>query len=110
MGKYALMYKQSKELEAFMKPSLSSFLFWDCDNTKIDYKKRVNFILERVFSMGTENDVREVVRYYGIETIKKEIVKIKVLDKKTINYLSFTFNIPKQEFACYRKNVYQNLY
>jgi hypothetical protein len=50
-----------------MKPALSSFLFWDCDNNKIDYKKRVN-------------------------------------------YLSFTFNIPKQEFVCYKKNVYQNLY
>jgi hypothetical protein len=93
-----------------MKPALSSFLFWDCDTNKINYKKRVNFILERVFSMGTENDVREAVRYYGIETIKKEIVKIKVLDRKTVNYLSFTFNIPKGEFVCYGKNVYQNLY
>jgi hypothetical protein len=60
--------------------------------------------------MGTEEDIREVVRYYGIDSIKNEIVKIKVLDKKTINYLSFTFNIPKREFLCYKKNVYQNLY
>jgi hypothetical protein len=60
--------------------------------------------------MGTEKDTREVVRYYGIDTIKNEIVKIKVLDKKTVNYLSFTFDIPKGGFACYKKNVYQNLY
>ena len=93
-----------------MKPILSNFLFWDCDKNKIDYKKRANFVLERVFSMGTENDVREVVRYYGIETIKHTVVKIKVLDRKTINYLSFTFGIPKQDFLCYEKNVYQNLY
>ncbi|AEF83164.1 DUF6922 domain-containing protein [Leadbettera azotonutricia] len=93
-----------------MKPVLSNFLFWDCSQEKLDYDKRVNFILERVFSMGTEDDVREVVRYYGIDTIKKEIVKIKVLDKKTINYLSFTFKIPKRRFSCFRKNVYQNLY
>jgi hypothetical protein len=76
----------------------------------MDYEKRINFILERVFSMGTEDDVREVVRYYGIGAIKNEIVKIKVLDKKTVNYLSFTFKIPKRRFVCFRKNVYQNLY
>jgi hypothetical protein len=77
---------------------------------KMDYVKSVNFVLERVFSMGTENDIREVVRYYGLDIIKNEIVKIKILDKKTINYLSFTFNIPKRRFACYKRNVYQNLY
>jgi hypothetical protein len=77
---------------------------------RIDYTKSVNFVLERVFGMGTENDIREVVRYYGLDIIKNEIVKIKVLDKKTINYLSFTFNIPKREFVCCKKNVYQNLY
>jgi hypothetical protein len=93
-----------------MKPALSHFLFWDCDEDKIDYDKRVNFILERVFSMGTENDVREVIQYYGTEIIKNEIVKIKILDKKTINYLSFTFKIPKRKFVCYGKNAYQNLY
>jgi hypothetical protein len=93
-----------------MKPVLSHFLFWDCDENKIDYDKRVNFVLERVFSMGTEKDVREVIQYYGVEIIKNEIVKIKILDKKTINYLSFTFKIPKRKFICYRKNVYQNLY
>ncbi|MDR1389573.1 MAG: hypothetical protein LBJ31_06305 [Treponema sp.] len=67
-----------------MKPELSHFLFWDCDENKIDYDKRVNFVLERVFSMGTENDVREVVKYYGMEIIKTEIVKIKILDKKPL--------------------------
>jgi hypothetical protein len=93
-----------------MKPILSKYLFWDCDQNKIDYTKRVNFILERVFGMGTENDVREVIKYYTIKIIKEEIIKIKILDKKTINYLSFLFNIPKRRFVCYKKDVYQNLY
>jgi hypothetical protein len=70
----------------------------------------VNFILERVFGMGTENDVREVIKYYNIKIIKEEIIKIKILDKKTINYLSFLFNVPKRRFLRFKKNVYQNLY
>jgi hypothetical protein len=93
-----------------MKPVLSNYLFWDCDKDNIDYARRVNFVLERVFGMGTENDVKEAIRYYGIETIKNEIIKIKILDKKTLQYLSFLFKIPKRRFICYKKNVYQNLY
>ena len=97
-------------MQSAMKPALSNFLFWDCDQNKIDYAKRVNFVLERVFGMGTENDVKEAIRYYGIETIKNEIIKIKILDKKTVNYLSFSFKISKRMFICCKKNVYQNLY
>jgi hypothetical protein len=47
----------------YMKPVLSKFLFWDCNIKKMDYNKNVRFILERVFSMGTEKDTQEVVRY-----------------------------------------------
>ena len=92
------------------KPGFSSFLFWDCEEHKIDYAKRACFVLERVFSMGTEDDVKEAVRYYGVKTIKNEVIKIKVLDKKTVNYVSFLFKIPKRKFVCCKKNVYQNLY
>jgi hypothetical protein len=67
-----------------MKPVLSIFIFWDCDEDKIDYARRANFVLERVFSKGTENDIKEAVRYYGIETIKNEIINIK--DFKLFNF------------------------
>jgi hypothetical protein len=92
------------------RPSLSEYLFWDSDIEQIDFGIRASFILERVFSMGTEEDVKETIKYYGIPKIKKEIVKINFLDKKTLNYLSFTFGIPKWRFLCYKKNVLQGSY
>jgi hypothetical protein len=91
-------------------PLLSNFLFWDSDIGQIDFLKQAVFILERVFSMGTEDDVKEVIKYYGIKKIKKEIVKIKFLDKKTLNYLSFTFGIPRWRFKCCKKTVLQGSY
>jgi hypothetical protein len=91
-------------------PELSNYLFWDSKREDIDYDEQIVLVLERVFSMGTENDEREVIRYYGIDTIKENAVKIKVLDPKTVNYLSITFEIPKRSFLCYLNNVYQKSY
>ena len=89
---------------------LSRYLFWDCDIDMLDPDIDRKLILERVFSMGTENDIKEVVRYYDIAAIKNEIITIKILDNKTLNYLSLLFKIPKRRFLCCKKNAYQNLY
>jgi len=64
------------------KPGLSKYLFWDTNLWK-------------------------AVKYYGKERIRKEVIKCKSLDKKTMNYLSVFYDIPKKDFACYRKDVFQ---
>ena len=89
------------------RPGLSKYLFWDVDTRKLNYESRASFILERVFTMGMQEDEWKVNRYYGIEQIRKEVIKCKSLDKKTLNYLSVFYGIPKKEFACYRKDVFQ---
>ncbi|MDR0502269.1 MAG: hypothetical protein LBH16_02995 [Treponema sp.] len=89
------------------KPNLSKFLFWDTNTRKLDYEKRASFILERVFTMGMQEDEWKVIKYYGKERIRKEVIKCRALDRKTLNYLSVFYGIPKKEFACYRKDVFQ---
>jgi len=89
------------------KPNLSNYLFWDTNTRKLDYESRASFILERVFTMGMQKDEWEVNEYYGKECIRKEVIKCKSLDKKTLNYLSIFYGIPRKEFACYRKDVFQ---
>ena len=89
------------------KPKLSKYLFWDINKDNLDYEARASFVLERVFTMGMQEDEWEVNKYYGKERIRKEVVKCKALDKKTLNYLSVFYKIPKRDFVCYRKNVFQ---
>ena len=74
---------------------------------KLDYESRVSFILERVFTMGMQEDEWKVNKYYGKERIRKEVIKCKALDKKTLNYLSVLYEIPKKDFACYTKELFQ---
>ncbi|MCL2126764.1 MAG: hypothetical protein FWH38_00800 [Treponema sp.] len=86
-------------------PKLSKYLFWDYNIDKLDPNFDIKLILERVFTLGTENDEKAVFNYYGKSRIKDTILNINNLDKKTINYLSIVFNIPKEEFKCYRKSL-----
>ena len=87
---------------------LSRYLFWDCDIDMLDPDIDRKLILERVFSMGTENDERAIFAYYCKETIKDTVLDIKYFDKKTLNYLSIVFGIPKEEFRCYRKSLLES--
>ena len=86
---------------------MSKYLFWDVNIRNLDYETRASFILERVFTMGMQEDEWKVNKFYGKERIRKEVVKSKALDKKTLNYLSIFYKIPKKEFVCYRKDVFQ---
>ena len=88
--------------------NLSQYLFWDCNVEMLDPDIDKKLILERVFTRGTENDEKEIFNYYGKETIKNAVLDIKYLDKKTLNYLSIVFNIPKEEFKCYKHSQSKN--
>jgi len=87
---------------------LSGYLFWDYNINLLDPNNDRKLILERVYSRGTENDERKVINYYGINSIKNTILDIKYLDKKTLNYLSIVFSIPKEEFKCYKRSLSGN--
>ena len=83
---------------------LSKHLFWDIDVTKLDPQKDIHIILERVYTRGFEADEMLVLLYYGKETIKNTIIYIKYLDRKTLSYLSYFFELPKEDFKCYLKS------
>ena len=87
---------------------LSSYLFWDYNIDTLDPINDINLILERVFTRGTENDEKEIYKHYKINNIKNSIINIKYFDRKTLNYLSIVFNIPKEEFKCYKKSLLEN--
>jgi len=75
--------------------------FWDTDTTVLDYEKDKSFIITRVVSNGTSNDELLLFNYYGWDTIKEEVLKIKYLNKKILHYLSCLFGIDKKAFKSY---------
>ncbi len=84
-----------------MKPNFNKSLFWDINIENLDYKIHKRFIIERVLTRGNWNDWQELKSFYGLQEIKNEVVNIRYLDKKTLNFCHTLFNIKKEEFRCY---------
>jgi hypothetical protein len=85
---------------------ISSFnpaLFWDVDISRLDPEKNSRLIVERIFSLGTIDEMRHVIDYYGKEHVVNMLQKLNYLDPKTLNFVSVLFDIPKNKFRCYIK-------
>ena len=80
---------------------LNPSLFWDIEFSELDYEKNARQVIERVLTRGSLNDWYQIKSYYGIERIKKEVIKIRSLDKLTLNFCSKYFQIPQKQFICY---------
>ncbi len=82
--------------------NLSKVIFWDTDYNRIDWVNKARYVIERVVMYGTVQDWRAIQAYYGMERIKTEMLQSRDLDDKTLSFLSCIFNIPIEEFRCYK--------
>ncbi len=80
---------------------LPNYLFWDIDLNTLDYHNHARFIIQRVIQKGSIKDWITIKAFYGLEYIKQEILQMRSLDKKTLQFFSVYFNIQKSEFRCY---------
>lgn len=48
-------------------------LFWDTTLEKIDFSAHKHYVINRVFERGTEEEIKEIIRFYGRETILSSI-------------------------------------
>lgn len=68
---------EKKKLTAAYHPDLSIIrpvVFWDTDIKRIDWDKNKSAVIQRIFERGNEQEIKEIIRFYG-----KEIV-LSVLD------------------------------
>ena len=99
-GYIILIIMKDKTINKY--PEISNQCFWDLDYKKLDLIDDRNFIIERVVSRGGSNDEVELLKFYGWETVKKEVVKIRYLNRKILNYLSLLFDISKDNFRAHK--------
>jgi len=82
-------------------PQFSKGCFWDSDTRSLDFEEGKSFIIKRVLTYGNTLDEKKLFRFYGWDIIESEIVKIRYLDKKVLNYLSIIFDIKKSNFRAH---------
>lgn len=81
--------------------NLSRVLFWETNYDTIDWDNHARYVIERVLSFGNMSDWQAIRAYYGMDRIRDEMLQSRDLDRKTLNFLSFIFDIPKEKFRCY---------
>ena len=58
------------------KPDLTKFrktLFWDTTIDRIDFTAHGRYVINRVFERGNEEEIQEVIRFYGRDTILENL-------------------------------------
>ena len=83
--------------------SFSPNLFWDIDASSLDANAHSRYIVERVLMRGKLSDWVALMRLYGADRVKQEALKIRYLDRVTLNFCSQFFNISKSKFRCYKQ-------
>lgn len=90
-------------------PSISKKAFLDIDFAKLDYEKDSLFIMQKVFNYGSWKDQVEIMRYYGLPRISKEIINASYLRNTVLSFLSVILYLQKTDFACYPKKQLNSL-
>ena len=90
-------------------PDISSTAFWDVDFNKIDFEKRGLFVMEKVANYGTWQDFVNLVKFYGVDRFKREIIHSAYLKKDVLNFLCVIFDLKPEDFVCYTRRQSQNL-
>jgi hypothetical protein len=83
------------------KPIFEKRIFWDVDFEKMDYDKKANFIIERVFERGDVEDIRQCRRYYGDEKVSEALLNAKFLPERRLHLAAAVIDKPITSFRCY---------
>lgn len=90
--------KEKQRLSQSKRPDISKLrptLFWDTTLEKVDFAAHKRYVINRVFERGTEEEIQEIIRFYGRETILSSIDnaidspfadKVKQNQKMYLNY------------------------
>ena len=88
-------------MEAKKKPVFQKRIFLDVDFEKLDYDKKANFIIERVFERGDVEDIRQCRRYYGDDKVSHALTNAKWLSLQTIYLASAVLSNNLTDYRCY---------
>lgn len=94
------MAKESNEKREVVL-GLSKILFWDVDPYSVDAEKHAAFIVERVLQMGTWDEFKTILNYYGKNRIIGYATQFRYMDRIVLEFCVNYFNVPKERFRCF---------
>ena len=84
-------------------PNVSSVAFWDVNLEQIDFETESLFVMSKVFNYGRWTDILEVLKYYGLERVRQEIVQAAYLKKTALSFLCVILDLTESDFKAYQR-------
>lgn len=84
-------------------PNLSNTAFWDVDKAAIDFEVDSLFVMEKVMNYGLWNDIVEMLRFYGLERVRREIVQGSYYKKTALSFLCLILDLEESDFTAYQR-------
>ncbi len=85
---------------------LSLALFWDVprdrENISRIIEQNPEWLIERVFEIGTMEEIRMVIDWYGADKVKEVLCQAESLSKICVAFAASLFDLKKDAFKCYR--------
>jgi hypothetical protein len=85
------------------KPEISQKAFWDVRFNEIDFEKNSLQVMEKIFNYSNWNDQVAIMKFYGLERIRKEIIHAGYLRTPVLSFLCTILHLQKTDFTCYNK-------
>jgi len=82
---------------------LKSQYFWDADISKLDDRAAKRLIIDRVFSLGSIQEINLILEHYGRKKVVDVLRNLNYIDPKTLNFAMRLFNLPKNAFTCHNR-------
>ena len=96
--------KNNAQSENGQKPNLPKRLFWDWRYDAIDWQKLSSSIIARVIERGTNEEVEELIRFYGKTKVTNALLKeILYLPDYAVDKATKYFEIKKEDMVCYAR-------
>lgn len=86
---YCDIAQEKRKLSENHQPDLSKFrpvVFWDTDMKLINWDKNKKSVIYRVFERGDEQEIKEIISFYGKETVSN------ILDEKASTHEIIAIN------------------
>lgn len=84
-------------------PNVSPTAFWDVDFDALNFESDSLFVMNKVFNYGLWSDILAVLRYYGLERVKREIVQAAYLKNTALSFLCVILDLKESDFSVYQQ-------
>ncbi len=84
-------------------PNLSKTAFWDVDWKSIDFEADSLFVIGKVMNYGLWTDIIEMLRFYGLERVRQEVVQGAYYKKTALSFLCLILDLQESNFTAYQR-------